>query len=374
MTAAQIRGRIAHVVLDLHEGGLERLVVDLAMGMRARGYESRVFCLRRRGQLADELDAHELEVVPQAGGLVEMLRPRAIALALKAFSADVVHGHSGTFFKAVRAARMAGLPVLLTDHGRPYPDPIAARFFDGLAARAASRVVAVSTPLKFYLSERLLVPSGRIETIRNGVRPTPEPTAHIITETRRTLQADRRHLVGSVGRLDPVKAYDVLIRALRILLDRSQGDRTPHLVLVGDGPDRHRLEEIIESLGMRPHVTLTGWVADVGPLLCALDVFVLSSDSEGTSVSLLEAMRARKAIVATAVGGTPEVLGEQLASQLVPPQDPSAMAAALERILQSPSTRAAVESLARERVETAYSQEGMLKEYDAAYSRLIAAP
>lgn len=362
--------RIAHVVLDLHEGGLERLVVDLALGMRSRGHLSRVFCLRRRGQLADELDASEVAVVPPLGGLQGMLRPIPLVEALREFRPNVVHGHSGAFFKTTRASAIAGLPVVLTDHGRPYPDPFSARAIDGLAARGADSVVAVSNPLRDYLARRLAIPRAKLKVIPNGVRPFIEPPVTVANAAAQALGQPERLLIGSVGRLDRVKAYDVLIRALKIVRDRWTGSRQPHLVLVGDGPDRPRLEALISELGLGANVTLAGWTTDVRPVLCALDVFALSSDSEGTSVSLLEAMQARRAIVATAVGGNPEVLGRELAGQLVPPQDPAALAEALARLLESPQLRQVIGDSAQSRVNAAYSQPAMLDSYEALYGAL----
>ena len=303
-----------------------------------------------------------------------MLFPREIATALTELRPDVVHMHSGVWFKAARAARLARLgATVFTDHGRPWPDPWANRTLDYLGSRATRRVIAVSATLRDYLIHRIGIPASKVQVIRNGVAPAPRVSAEAIATARRALALpDGAPLIGTVGRLDPVKAYDVLLRALAIMRKGWKGPVAPCLVIVGDGPDRGRLEGVIAELGLADAVRLAGWQRDVQPLLCTMDVFVLSSNSEGTSVSLLEAMQASRPVVATAVGGNPDVLGPELAAQLVPARAPAELAHLLTATLAEPENLARLAQASRKRVDAEFSQRRMFVGYEALYSELAA--
>lgn len=360
------------MVLDLHEGGLERVVVDLMRGLPEDEVRSEVLCLRRRGQLADELPADAVHVAVPEGGVRGMWFPRTLANVIAQRAPDVVHLHSGVWLKGARAARLAGGAALVfTDHGRPWPDAVQNRVVDHLGSTFTDAVVAVSESLRDYLARRVRVDVAKLHVIRNAIPEMPAPSGASIAAARAELAlAPGQLLVGSVGRLDPVKAYDVLIRAVVELRRQWTGVSLPKLVLVGDGPDRERLEGIVRELAAGDAVALVGWKRDVRPYLHAMDAFVLSSDSEGTSISLLEAMRASRAVVATSVGGNPDVLGPDLAGQLVPPQAPLLLAARLAETLPDEGVRASVGARGRARVSDAFSQAAMLDGYVALYRRL----
>ncbi|MEO8029490.1 MAG: glycosyltransferase, partial [Gemmatimonadota bacterium] len=151
------------------------------------------------------------------------------------------------------------------------------------------------------------------------------------------------------------------------------GGRPPVLVLVGDGPDRSRLEQVIRAVNLTDGVILAGWRSDVSRFLGAFDLFVLSSDSEGTSVSLLEAMAAGVPPVATAVGGNPAVIGPLMKDQLVPPQDPAALASVIAGSLQNPGRADRLRHLAPERVAAEFGLARMIGEYEQLYTQLLEA-
>lgn len=365
---------VLHLVLDLHEGGLERVVVDLMQGIPGDRFRSEVMCLRRRGQLADELRPDQVHLATPDRGPLGMWSPRGLAAAIRARAPDVVHLHSGVWMKGARGARLAGVPaVVFTEHGRPWPDSLSNRLVDHLGSRFTDGVVAVSEPLRQYLIDRVRVDPAKIRIIRNAIPEATPPSEAAVSAARALAGVEPGGLlVGSVGRLDPVKAYDVLIRAIMLLRARWTGSPGPKLVLVGDGPDRPRLESVIAELGAQDAVALVGWQREIRPFLGAMDAFVLSSDSEGTSISLLEAMQAGRAVVVTRVGGNPDVLGPGLVGQQVPPQDPEALAAVLQATLPDPGVRASIGLLGRARVREAFSQAETLSGYCRLYADLLA--
>lgn len=363
--------RVIHAVLDLHEGGLERIVVELVRGAAATGVDARVVCLRRRGQLADELAPSQVAVVSDRGGLSGMLFPTELARTLRSLEADIVHAHSGVWFKAARAARLAGgLPLVITDHGRPVPDAVVGRLTDSIAARSAMAVVPVSAALGGYLELRLRVPRAILTVIPNGVEIPAPPDRSEVRAVRDRVAPGGAPLIGSVGRLDPIKAYDFLIASFAEVRRSWKSDPLPRLVLIGDGPDRDRLRSAAAQYGVADAVTFAGWQRDIQPWLHALDVFVLSSVSEGTSVSLLEAMGAERAVITTDVGGNADVLGDSLASQLVPSGDRPALVSRISDLLRDPTARALAAAAGRRRVTERYSRRAMLESYSALYSRL----
>jgi len=174
-------------------------------------------------------------------------------------------------------------------------------------------------------------------------------------------------VIGSIGRLEPIKGYDVMVEAFAQF--REMNPSSPAvLVLAGEGSRRRALEELAAARGLAGRVHFLGWRDDVHELQSTFQIFTMSSRSEGTSISLLEAMSAELAPVVTDVGGNSEVLGPALAHCLVPSEDPAALARAWAERLSNPRLRARDASLARERVVSSFGVEAMVEAYARVYS------
>jgi glycosyltransferase involved in cell wall biosynthesis len=361
--------RILHVVLDLDQGGLERIVPDIVRRLPPERFESHVLALKFLGRNAAGLDAFGGLHVAGAMPPWSMAWPRGLTRQIGALAPDVVHTHSGVWYKASLAARRAAVPRLVhTDHGRLGPEHWKARLLDGLAARRTDVVVAVSEVLAEHLTRTVVRGAAPVVVVPNGVdtelfRPRAD-TGKVRAELG--IPADAP-VIGSVGRLDPIKAYDVMIEAFAHLRAAWDDGPRPVLVLAGDGPERARLEALVRAHGLEPAAHLIGWRDDVHDLYATFTLFTLSSWSEGTSLSLLEAMSSGACPVVTGVGGTPAVLGERLQHRLVPPRDPDALAAAWRAALRDPDRRRADACLARERVERAFGLDAMVRRYEAIY-------
>lgn len=364
--------RIVHVVTSLAGGGLERVVIELVRHAEGAGHQSHIICLNRTAKMTDELRVDQFTVVDSASRL-SMLAPADLARCLRGHDPDVLHLHSGVWFKSAYAGRLAGLsPIVLTDHGRPHPDPLLSRGFDGLAARLADQIVAVSTPLAEYLATMLHVPRNKLTVIKNGIRLQALATEAERRSLRGELGIDPGALVlGSVGRLDPVKAIDRLIAAFADLYHSEAWRSSPLvLLLVGEGSDLVALERQAAELGVRNAVRFMGRRGDVHRLLSVMDIFVQTSLSEGTSLAVLEAMAAGVPVVATAVGGTPDVLGPEAGGQLVAPGDHAALVASLNTLMNDATGRDRQGARGRKRVEASYSFEAMANSYLELYARL----
>lgn len=364
------RLRVLHVVHRLDYGGLQRLVGAIVSRIDRDRFESHVLTMTQFGPLAEGLDAfaelHQDESLPR----VSMVWPRRAIRRIRSIAPDVVHTHSGVWYKASFAARRAGVPRLVhTDHGRPHPDPWIARFLDKLAARRTDVVVAVSDALQRQLAAAVVADPSRIRVIVNGVdtcRFRPRPVNGTV---RGELGIDAGvPVLGSIGRLDPIKAYDIMIRAFALLRANWAEGPAPVLVLVGDGPERARLAALIERHGLRETVRLVGWRRDVEDVYAVFDVFTLSSWSEGTSLGLLEAMSTGVCPVVTDVGGSAAVLDERLRHRLVPPGDPVALAQAWRDALACPARRQADGAVGRQRVEQAFGVDPMVRQYERIYA------
>ena len=361
------RIRVLHIVRNLNDGGMERVVADLARAADPAVFEMHVMVLRKFGRFATSAGPHTtLHRAPRMTRL-SVLRPAALAAAIKRIAPDVVHAHSGLWYKVARAARLAGVPVVYTDHGRQHPDPWTYRCLDREAARLTRRVVGVSRALGDYLVTRVGVPAGKVEVIVNGI-DLSMLDARLALAKGEHRRGDAPIVIGTLGRLEPVKGYDVLLAALAQW--PADGPRVEVLV-AGDGSQRNALEVLAHRLDVADRIRFIGWVEEPELFYPLLDVFVLSSRSEGTSVSLLEAMAASCPPVVTNVGGNGEVLGAELRDWLVPSEDPAALVAKLVTLAGSATLRRRLGAVARARIAAVYDLSHTARRYADLYHSVV---
>jgi glycosyltransferase involved in cell wall biosynthesis len=374
---AQVRGsratrplRVTQLVFDLDGGGMETMVASLLAGFAGSRVTMSVISLSGR---AGRVGAAVRGLVDQFHVVrpwpaVSMALPLGVARALRRTRADVVHLHSGAWFKGAWAARLAGVPrVVYTEHGREHRDTRVSLLLDRQSARLTDAVVTVSARLLGYMARAVHVRPDRLRTIVNGVdtaRFAPGPPQADLKD-RLGIPAGAT-VIGSVGRLEAVKRYDRLVAAL-VRVRSARPDLDAHLVICGDGGQRAALEAQVAKAGLGAAAQLPGWIDDPLAWYRLFDAFVLSSDSEGLSVSLLEAMACGCAPVVTDVGANAAVLGPGLRVQVVPPGDVGALAEALVGTIGTEGRCAALGAVARERVSTAYGIERMLREYENVY-------
>jgi glycosyltransferase involved in cell wall biosynthesis len=234
-----------------------------------------------------------------------------------------------------------------------------------LIAAGIGRCIAVSQDIAKRLAEGLHWPADKIEVIHNAIQ-TERFGRPADPALRASLAGGDDPIVLTVARLDSQKGHDVLIRAIA----ETPGAR---LVLAGEGPERERLETLVSRLGLGPRVLFLGRRTDVADLLAASDVFVLPSFFEGSSLAVLEAMAAMKPVVATAIGGTDELIVDGESGRLVPPADPGALAAALRQVIADRPLRTRFGQNARDRVEQHFSAAGMAKRVAQVYESLLRA-
>lgn len=364
--------RVAHVIQNLNYGGMERVLHLLARGLTQRGFEVHIVVLQYYGQFAEGLeDSAMMHLAPPMSRL-SLFRPRQLAGVLRAIAPDIAHSHTGVWLKGVRASRMAGVPAIVhTEHGRPDPVPLSDRLIDNLASRHTDVILAVSEALAEVLRSQVVHDSLRIRVITNGVdtervKPLSDPSA---LRQQLGIPGGAR-VIGIVGRLEPIKNFQLAIKAFALLGPGRDDEPAPLLVIIGDGSERARLEALAADAGVAARVKFLGWRADAELLYGAFDLFTLPSRSEGTSISLLEAMSTGVCPVVTDVGGNGAVLGPTLAALMVPDDDADALAAAWARLLADRELRETLGARARIRVEQAFSIERMVEEHVRLYCEL----
>ncbi|HEY0971417.1 MAG TPA: glycosyltransferase family 4 protein [Gemmatimonadales bacterium] len=364
--------RIEMVLPSMPTAGMEVMVARMVRGLLARGHHVGVTCIESRGELGEELADEGVRVmlVPTPG-LATILRAPALDAWLARSGADVVHVHSGAWLKASGAARRAGLPSVATVHGLLAPEPWHGPPLMHWAGRRTHTVVAVTASLADYLNRVARIPRHRLVVIPNGIGTDAfTPGGYSGAVRGRIGIADGAPLVGHVARLDDVKNQPLLLEAFA-LARRHVPDAM--LAIVGEGAMRPALEERIDALGLRGVAHLLGAERDVAPVYRDFDLFVLSSRTEGTSMSMLEAMSTGVACVATAVGGNPALLDHGRAGLLTPADDAAALGDAMATLLLDRRRRAELAAAGRARVMESYGDGAMLDAYTALYERLLPA-
>jgi len=361
---------ILHVLAPGAVGGLERVVRSLAAGHRALGHRVCVAVIHEAGQgdhpFVTALSELGIEVIPLRVAPRAYRTERAmIAELCGTLRPDVVHTH-GYRADVVDAgvARSQRIPTVTTVHGFTgggWKNRVYERL-QRYAFRQFDAVVAVSRPLAEALV-REGVPLGRVHEIRNAWDDAVTFLDHSAACSVLGVPSDGFRL-GWVGRVSPEKGPDVMLQALALL-----GDTAVRLSMLGDGPERDRLQRRGEALGVAARMTWHGTVVEAASLFRAFDVFVLSSRTEGTPMALFEAMAAGVPIVATAVGGVPQVVSSAEAI-LVPPDDPTRLAAAIRETLRDPGAARDRARAARCRLEREFAVQPWLERYDMLYHTL----
>jgi glycosyltransferase involved in cell wall biosynthesis len=347
-------GPILHVHAAGAVGGAGRVVQLLAIAQHEAGNDVTVAVVLDQGddgsRFCDPIEAAGVRTRRWQVPSRRYDQEHALVTGLcRELAPGVVHTHGyRADVVAARAARRLGIPVVSTAHGFTGGD-WKNRLFQRLQCgsfRRAEAVIAVSTRLADDLAGRG-VPGDRIHVVPNAY-PDDEPRLpRAAARERLGVPVDRLHL-GWVGRISPEKGLDVLLDALSHLED------LPITVsVIGDGPDRPALRDRGVSAGAADRVLWHGSLPDAGALFPAFDLFVLSSRSEGTPIVLFEAMAAEVPIVATTVGGVPDVVSEAEAV-LTPPEDPARLASAIRRALADRDAAATRARAARRRLTEAF--------------------
>lgn len=368
------RPTVCHVLHGLSVGGAELLAARLAR--RFTDYRCLFACLDERGELADGLasDGFGVHLIGRRSGF-DLRCVLRLARLFRREHVDIVHAHQyGPFFYSLVARRFCRRPrVLFMEHGRAFPDyPRRKRIVaNRLLLERRDRVAAVGDAVRKALVDNEGIASERIDVIYNGIDVAPFAAgAHSRDRIRRELGfGDREFVIVQVARLDPLKDHATALRMLRRVRQHSSDAR---LVLVGDGPQRPAIEQLVRQLELTAVVSLLGVRSDVPRLLAGADVCLLTSVSEGIPLTLIEAMAAELPVIATQVGGVEEVVEHEVTGLLAPAGDDAALAAHIARLAAAPALRRRLGCNGRRRATASFSEEVMHRQYADLYEEMLA--
>lgn len=366
---------IIHVIRRLDYGGMESVLIDLINAMGDEPFRHAVICLAGYTEFRARLRSTKVPVynLGKREGK-DFLSYWRLWRLFRQLRPSIVNTYNIATLDAAPIARFAGSYVVHAEHGwSAGKDSVPFKYLllRRLMSPFIDRVVAVSEDLSSWLRDNVHLPESRIVCIHNGVDSS-------IFSACDQSRAEARHylgipaeafVVGTVARLDPVKAQGQLIQAITMLDDSSV--RASHLYIVGEGNERARLEALICDLDAGHLVTLTGTQNDVPKWLAAFDVFALPSLNEGISIAALEAMASGRPVVATDVGGNSEVVMDGKTGQLVPVGDMRALAQALARYRDDPPLADVHGEAGRQRMHNEFSLEMMVKRYIQLYVSLL---
>lgn len=365
--------KVLHVTFNMGIGGTEQVIRQLVTGSNALGIQSEILCIDGHigavGELLQEQGIPIHAVARKPGfdlGLV-----RAVRDHIKMRDIDIAHCHQYTpYLYGFLGAMGTRAKVVMTEHGRFHPDRYRrkAMFVNPVIALCTPAIVAISDATRYALSRYEYMPLGKIQVIYNGIQGL-EYNAEAVAQVREQfgIPSDA-YVVGTVSRLDPVKNQPMMLRAFKRFL---QGAPNAWLLMVGDGPDRAALEALAQELGINSRVIFTGFKTKPVDFLAALDLFLLSSFTEGTSMTLLEAMSLGIPAVVTDVGGNPEIVEQGLTGLLTPSDDDRAFADAMMSLYRAPERASVMSKECRKRFEQRFSAATMAGQYRDLYNRVL---
>jgi glycosyltransferase involved in cell wall biosynthesis len=387
------RVKVLRVIARLNVGGPALHVAYLTAGLADRGYDTTLVAgtlARGEESMAHVAQSRGVQIVPleelhrEISPLRDVRAMIRLAGLIRRESPTILHTHTA---KAGAVGRIAALlagsarpPIIVhTFHGhvlRGYFNPVVTLGFRTLERWLASfttALVAVSPEVRDDLVRLGVAPAEKFAVIRLGIE-LDERVVHdgaARAETRRLLGiGPDAFVVGWVGRMTPVKRTDDVVRAFRGLLDRGVD---AYLCLVGDGPDRGRLERQAHELGVVRRTLFLGYQDEIGRFYEAIDALVLPSVNEGTPVSVIEALAAERPAVATRVGGVPDVIRDGVDGFVVDPGDRDALVARLAELAGDPARRSRMGAEGRRRIRERYAVDRLIGDVDRLYRSLLSA-
>jgi sugar transferase (PEP-CTERM/EpsH1 system associated) len=378
------RPLVAHLVYRFDTGGLENGIVNLINHMPASSYRHAVVALTEVTEFRQRITRSDVEFIslhkPPGHGF--RLYPKLYRL-FKQMRPSIVHTRNLAALEAQMPAWAAGVPVRLHgEHGRDVSD----LHGENRTLQRVRRVYrpfvhhyfALSRDLAGYLKDKVLVPAGRITQVYNGVdveRFCPPPGGARAAIAGCPFNAPEHWLIGTVGRMQAVKDQTNLARAFVLALQQQPVLRERlRLVLVGEGALREQCATMLRDAGVLDLAWLPGERNDVADVMRGLDCFVLPSLAEGISNTILEAMATALPVIATDVGGNADLVVHGQTGEIVPSQQPQALAQSVLNLAMQPEATRALGLAGRQRVQARFSLPAMVATYQLVYNQQLRSP
>lgn len=376
---------ICHIILRLDFGGLENGLVMLLNHLPEDRYRHILVCLERATDFQNRIrrgnvTIHEIGKKPGK----DLSAYWKVWRLLRAQRPDIVHTRNLPAVDMFLPAVLAGVPGLVhSEHGLDMVDIAGSsakyKLLRKLSSLAVDRYVAVSKDLQRWMVSEVGLPTDRVSVIYNGVdserfRPGPNAAAARASIFPPGFAPPNTFVIGTIGRLEPIKDQTNLVCGfLNALKERPALREMLRLVVIGEGRLRAEMEALLEAEGAAPLAWMPGFRNDVAELYRTFDLFALPSRREGTSNTILEAMASGLPVVATDVGGNPELVTPGVTGRLVPPEDSNALGDAILEYADQPPLAKAHGAAGRDRILRDFSIEAMVAGYDVMYCALAEA-
>ncbi|OZG73580.1 glycosyltransferase [Hahella sp. CCB-MM4] len=354
-------------------GGTEQVIKSLVENADTSVVEMSIFCIESPlGPFANDLLERGISIKAvsrQPGFDINLIGE--IRKHIKDHDIDIVHCHQYTpYVYGVLAAAFTRARVVFTEHGRFYPDSSSwkRKLVNPWLHRITFATTAISAATKTALAVFENLPEPDIQVVYNGIKALqadPEQVNRLRDELK--ISADTVCL-GTVARLDPIKNHPMMLKAFRRVLDSGIPAK---LVIVGDGDERDRLAEMTRELGLESDVIFTGYDPKPQKYLALMDIYLLSSLSEGTSMTLLEAMSLGKPCVVTDAGGNPEIVEHKVTGLVTPNDNAEAFADAIVNLCRNIQDKQSMGCKARDRFDRLFSVESMVSAYQKLYLQAL---
>ncbi len=355
-------------------GGMESGLLQI-INRSSPNFEHQIIAIRHLGQFVDLLKSGvKCSALKYSGKKRGAFLP--LARLIHHLGPDILHIRNwGPYFDGVVAGRLARVPkIVFGFHGKNYKEfaslPFKKKFAFNFLSKIVSAVTTLNNSMKKELISEIGIRKEKINVLPNGTDLTRfVPLGNGKKKLRREISlAQSENIIGTVGRLDKIKNIPTLLKAIKILIDRG---RSIHLVVVGDGPELSNLLYVVKRLGISSYVHFLGKRNDVPVILSGLDIYVQSSWYEGFSNAILEAMAAHLPVVASNVGGNPELVKDNESGMLFEPNDPEELALKVDLLIENPILRKNLGLKARRIVEANYTIEKMVANYERFYLSLM---
>jgi glycosyltransferase involved in cell wall biosynthesis len=359
---------ILYVIWSLGLGGAEQVVISLAKGLDRSKFRPVICCLNDEGIFAGELKKDGIEVfaIKKAKGLDFSVVPKLVKI-IRENNIRIVHAHLwGANFWGRFAAKAAKVPVVVTEHNVDVWKSPFHFWIDRYLFKGTSCFIAVSETVRGFYAEKLGVAKEKIRVVYNGISTVGELRVASCELKKEFGIREGEKVVSVIGRLVAQKGVGFFLETFsKMAVDKVK------VLIVGEGPEKKVLELRVSSCELKNKVVFTGFRRDVKDILGITDILVLPSTREGLPMILLEAMAAGAIVVATRVGGTPELVTDGVNGFLVASGDGDGLRKKLEFVLSASATNDEIRRAAKKTVEEKFSLQRMVMEYEAIYGKVL---
>jgi len=364
---------IMHITFDMRIGGTEMVIKNIIDGSDTNLFTMTILCIESPlGPFAEDLKKDNIrffELDRQPGFDINLIKK--IRSIIKNNNIDIIHCHQYTpWVYGVIAAVLTKTRVIFTEHGRFHPDSSTwkRKLVNPILNLFTDQVTAISKATKQALVEFENINETSIDVVYNGITPLAVVQSDVDKLRIELSIAQSHNILGTIARFDPIKNHIMMLKAFSLVLEQQPNTT---LIIVGDGEEREKIEACIKQLNLAQNVILTGYQTKPHNYLALMDIYLLSSFSEGTSMTLLEAMSLGKPCVVTDAGGNPEIVIDGENGFVTPNDNAQKFAQGITNILESAVITNQLGQASKSRFESHFSEMNMNKQYHYLYSQVI---